>query len=224
MARARPALTKAMGLDLLRLLEAVGARRSVIPFRRGETVFTQGDVARHVLYIQVGGIKLSVLSKGGKEAVVAVLGPGDFFGEGCLAGQAIRGGNATAITPSTIVLIGKGHMRELLHRHRALFDRFMSQVITRNIRIEGDLVDQLMNYTEKRLARALLLLTGYGTRAGPVRLVPVISQTTLAEMVGTTRSRVNVLLNRFKKLGFIDYDGKHPIRINNSLLSVVLHD
>ncbi len=226
MARTRRPVRKANapGPGMQGLLDGLGATRSVTSFRRGETIFMQGDTAGHLMCIRDGGVKLSVLSKGGKEAVVAMLGPGDFFGEGCLAGQRFRMGSATAITPSAIVFIRKNHMRDLLHRHRALSDRFISLVLTRNVRVEEDLVDQLFNSSEKRLARALLLLARYGTRASPVRPVPAISQTTLAEMVGTTRSRVNFFLNKFKKLGFIDYDGTRPITINSSLLSVILHD
>jgi CRP-like cAMP-binding protein len=195
-----------------------------MPYRRGEPVFTQGDVCEHVWYIQSGGIKLSVLSKTGKEAVVAMLGPGDFFGEGCLAGQELRMGSATAVTPSEILRIDKAHMAQLLHKQHAMSDRFISHILTRNIRIEEDLIDQLFNSSEKRLARTLLLLARYGKQAKPTREVPQISQETLAEMVGTTRSRVNFFLNKFRKLGFIEYEGERPIRINNSLLSVVLHD
>ena len=205
-------------------LESNGIDKTVMPFRRGEPIFTQGDAGEHVWYIQSGGIKLSVLSKTGKEAVVAMLGPGDFFGEGCLAGQELRMGSATAVTPSEILRIDKAHMAQLLHKQHAMSDRFISHILMRNIRIEEDLIDQLFNSSEKRLARTLLLLARYGKQAKPTRLVPQISQETLAEMVGTTRSRVNFFLNKFRKLGFIEYEGELPIRINNSLLSVVLHD
>ena len=168
---------------------------------------TQGDACEHVMYIQTGGVKLSVLSKTGKEAVVAMLGPGDFFGEGCLAGQPVRMGSATAITPSAILLVGKGTMVRLLHKQHAMSDRFISHMLARNIRIEEDLIDQLFNSSEKRLARTLLLLARYGKQDKPVRVVPKISQDTLAEMIGTTRSRVNFFLNKFKKLGFIERGG-----------------
>ena len=193
-------------------------------FKRGEAVFTQGDACEHVMYIQAGGVKLSVLSKTGREAVVAMLGPGDFFGEGCLAGQPIRMGSATAIAPSTILLVDKEKMVGLLHKQHAMSDRFISHMLSRNIRIEEDLIDQLFNSSEKRLARTLLLLARYGKQDKPVRVVPRISQETLAEMIGTTRSRVNFFLNKFKKLRFIEYDGELPLKINSSLLSVVLHD
>jgi CRP/FNR family transcriptional regulator, cyclic AMP receptor protein len=205
-------------------LASQGVPQTVARYGRGETIFTQGDACEHVMYIQAGSVKLSVLSKTGREAVVAMLGPGDFFGEGCLAGQPIRMGSATATTPSTILLVGKEKMVGLLHRQHTMSDRFISHMLMRNIRIEEDLIDQLFNSSEKRLARALLLLARYGKQDKPVRVVPKISQETLAEMVGTTRSRVNFFLNKFKKLGFIEYGGESPLKINSSLLSVVLHD
>jgi CRP-like cAMP-binding protein len=205
-------------------LDLSGIAKSSMEYGRGETIFTQGDVCEDVLYIQTGGVKLSVLSKTGREAVVAMLGPGDFFGEGCLAGQPIRMGSATAITPSVILLIGKEKMIRLLHKQHAISDRFISHMLSRNIRIEEDLIDQLFNSSEKRLARALLLLARYGQEDKPAPMVPKISQKTLAEMVGTTRSRVNFFLNKFKRLGFIEYNGENPLKINSSLLSVVLHD
>jgi len=205
-------------------LESSGVTKTVVEFGRGESIFTQGDACDQVLYIQTGGVKLSVRSNTGREAVVAMLGPGDFFGEGCLAGQPLRVGSATAITPSTILSVNKNAMVRLLHKQHAMSDRFISHMLSRNIRIEEDLVDQLFNSSEKRLARALLLLARYGRQDTPARLVPKISQETLAKMVGTTRSRVNFFLNKFKTLGFIEYNGKIPLKINNSLLSVVLHD
>ena len=205
-------------------LDLSGIAKTVVKYRRGESIFTQGDVCEHVMYIQAGGVKLSVVSKTGREAVVAMLGPGEFFGEGCLAGQPRRVGNATAITPSVILLIDKEKMLQLLHRQHALSDRFIAHMLARNIRIEQDLIDQLFNSIEKRLAGTLLLLARYGKRDKPVRVVPRIPPETLAEMVGTTRSRVNFLLNKFKHLGFIDYDGERPLKVNSSLLSVVLHD
>jgi CRP-like cAMP-binding protein len=205
-------------------LDSAGIAKTIAEYGREETIFTQGDVCKHVMYIQTGGVKLSVLSENGREAVVAMLGPGDFFGEGCLAGQPIRIGSATAITPSVILLIDKAKMVRLLHKQHAMSDRFISHMLSRNIRIEEDLIDQLFNSSEKRLARALLLLARYGKQDKPVRVVPKVSQATLAEMVGTTRSRVNFFLNKFKRLGFIEYDGDLPLKINSSLLSVVLHD
>jgi CRP/FNR family transcriptional regulator, cyclic AMP receptor protein len=198
--------------------------KTIAEYGREETIFTQGDAGEHVLYIRAGGVKLSVQSKTGREAVVALLGPGDFFGEACLAGQPRRRRGATAITPSAIFFVGKQKMARLLRTQPALSDRFISHMLSRNIRIEEDLLDQLFNSTEKRLARALLLLARYGKQDRPTRTVPRIPQATLAKMVGTTRSRVNFFLNRFRRQGFIDYEGDLPLTINSSLLSVVLQD
>lgn len=205
-------------------LESAGLPDTIVRYARGDAIFTQGDACEHVMYIRTGGVKLSVLSKSGREAVVAMLGPGDFFGEGCLAGQHVRMGTATAVTPSAILLVDRSDMVQLLHKQHAMSDRFIAHMLSRNIRIEEDLIDQLFNSAEKRLARALLLLARYGKQAKPVRVVGQLSQETLAEMVGTTRSRVNFFLNKFRKLGFIEYDGEAPIKVNSSLLSVVLHD
>jgi CRP/FNR family transcriptional regulator, cyclic AMP receptor protein len=210
--------------DAQAFLDSTGVAKRAAEYGREESIFTQGDLCKHVMYIQSGGVKLSVLSKSGREAIVAMLGPGDFFGEGCLSGQPTRLGSATAITPSVILLIEKARMVRLLHRQHAMSDRFISHMLARNIRIEEDLIDQLFNSSEKRLARALLLLARYGKRDKPVRVVPKVSQATLAEMVGTTRSRVNFFLNKFKRLGFIEYNGELPLKINSSLLSVILHD
>ena len=208
--------------DAQAFLESAGVARKIVDYRRSEAIFTQGDPCDSVLYIQKGGVKLSVLSKTGREAVVAMLGPGDFFGEGCLAGQPVRMGSATAITGSTILQVDKDQMVRLLHEQHALSDRFITHILAPNIRIEEDLVDQLFNSGEKRLARTLWLLARYGTQDEPQKAVPKISQETLAEMVGTTRSRVNFFMNKFKRLGFIDYnDG---LKVHNSLLTVVLHD
>lgn len=203
-------------------LDSAGVSRKVVEFRRREAIFSQGDPSRNVLYIQNGGVKLSVVNESGKEAVVAILGPGDFFGEGCLAGQPVRMGSATAITATTALVIEKNEMIRILHEERALADRFISFMLSRNIRIEEDLIDQLFNSTEKRLARTLLLLARYGKQDQPQRVLPKLSQEMLAEMIGTTRSRVNLFMNKFKKLGFIKYDD--GLQINSSLLSVVLHD
>ena len=205
-------------------LDSSGVEKTIAEYARGATIFTQGDPCEDVLYIQAGGVKLSVLSKTGREAVVAMLGPGDFFGEGCLAGQPVRMGSATALTPSVILLVGKEKMVRLLHKQHEMSDRFIAHMLSRNIRIEEDLIDQLFNSSEKRLARTLLLLARYGKQDKPSRVVPKVSQATLAEMVGTTRSRVNFFLNKFKRLGFIEYNGEDPLKINSSLLSVVLHD
>ena len=217
-ARALPAFNAQAFLD------SAGVAKQIVEYARGQSIFTQGDVCANVLYIKSGGVKLSVLSETGREAVVAMLGPGDFFGEGCLAGQPFRMGSATAITPSVILLVAKEKMVRLLHKQHAMSDRFITHMLARNIRIEEDLIDQLFNSSEKRLARTLLLLARYGAQDKPARAVPRISQETLAEMIGTTRSRVNFFLNKFKKLGFIEYTGDLRLKINSSLLSVVLHD
>ena len=203
-------------------LESAGVARKIVDFRRGEVVYAQGDPCDAVMYIQTGAVKLSVLSKTGREAVVAMLAAGDFFGEGCLAGQPSRMGTATAVAASTILLVNKDAMVDLLHKQHALSDRFIAHMLARNIRIEEDLIDQLFNSSEKRLARALLLIARYGKHDKPVRDVPPISQETLAEMVGTTRSRVNFFMKKFERLGFITY--KNGLKVNNSLLTVVLHD
>jgi CRP-like cAMP-binding protein len=174
------------------------------------------------MYFQTGGVKISVLSRTGNEAVVAMLGAGDFFGEGALTGQSIRIGTATATAPTTVLSIEIGAMHRLLRDEPAFSERFISYMLARNIRIEADLVDHLFNSSEKRLARALLLLARYGDQAAPDRRIPKISQETLAEMIGTTRSRVNFFMNKFRDLGFIEYNG--DLHINTSLLSVVLHD
>jgi CRP-like cAMP-binding protein len=207
-------------------LDSAGLSKQITEYARDEVVFSQGDRAESVMYLQKGGVKLSVLSKTGREAVVAMLGPGDFFGEGCLAGQPIRIGSATAITPSRVLVIEQNQMEKVLHEQHALSDRFIAHMLSRNNRVEQDLIDQLFNSSEKRLARALLLLARYGQQDEPRQLVPKISQETLSEMVGTTRSRVNFFMNKFKRLGFIEYNGDLDagIQINRSLLSVVLHD
>jgi CRP/FNR family transcriptional regulator, cyclic AMP receptor protein len=197
-------------------------KRNVVEYKKGARIFTQGDASKHVLYIQQGGVKLSVVNKGGKEAVVAILGPGDFFGEGCMSGLPFRMSTATAIVETKLLVIEKREMIRALHAKHAFSDRFISYMLSRNIRVEEDLTDQLFNSTEKRLARTLLLLASYGKQGQPQKMLPKISQETLAGMVGTTRSRVNVFMNKFKKLGFIDY--KDTIRINNSLLNFLLND
>jgi CRP/FNR family transcriptional regulator, cyclic AMP receptor protein len=214
------------GFNAQAFLDSAGLSKKIVAYDRDDVIFSQGDRSDSVMYIQEGGVKLSVLSKTGREAVVAMLGPGYFFGEGCLAGQAIRIGSATAIMPSSILVIQKSQMMKVLHEQHALSDRFISHMLSRNVRIEQDLIDQLFNSSEKRLARALLLLARYGKQDKPRQVVPKISQETLSEMVGTTRSRVNYFMNKFKKLGFIEYDGDLDagIQINSSLLSVVLHD
>jgi CRP-like cAMP-binding protein len=203
-------------------LASAGVARKVVEYRRSEKVFSQGDPATNVLYIQKGRIKLSVINEDGKEAVVAMLGPGDFFGEGIMAGQLVRMGTATAIAATTLLVIEKREMVRALHTEHAFSDCFVAYMLARNIRIEQDLVDQLFNSSEKRLARTLLLLARYGEEDQPQKMLPKVSQETLAEMIGTTRSRVNFFMNKFKKLGFIRYNG--GLHINTSLLSVVLHE
>lgn len=203
-------------------LDSAGVARKVVKFAKNQVIFSQGDHANNVLYIQEGSVKLSVVNKVGKEAVVAILGPGDFFGEGCLAGQPLRIGTATVMKPVTSLVIEKKEMTRVLHAEHALSDRFISFMLERNIRIEEDLIDQLFNSSEKRLARTLLLLARYGKEDVPQAVLPKVPQEMLAEMVGTTRSRVNFFMNKFKKLGFIKYNG--GLQINNSLMSVVLHE
>ena len=211
-----------LAFDAQAFLDSAGVTRKVTEFKRAEVVYAQGDAAKSVVYLQSGGVKLTVVSEVGKEAVVGILGPGDFFGEGCLAGQPIRMGTATSITPSTVLVIEKNEMFKVLHEQHALSDLFIRFMLARNIRIEEDLVDQLFNSSEKRLARTLLLLARYGKEDQPHGVLPKVSQETLAEMIGTTRSRVNFFMNKFRRLGFIKYNG--GLQINTSLLSVVLHE
>jgi CRP/FNR family cyclic AMP-dependent transcriptional regulator len=208
--------------DVQVFLDSAGVARTIAQYRRSQKIFSQGDPATSVMYIQKGGVKLSVVSAAGKEAIVALLGPGDFFGEGCLAGLPFRMGAATAITPTTVLSIEKKEMIRVLHKEHKLSDRFIAYLLTRNIRVEEDLVDQLFNSTEKRLARTLLLLARYGKEDQPQKTLPKISQETLAEIVGTTRPRVSVLMNKFRKLGFIHYNG--GLQVHDSLLSVILHE
>jgi CRP/FNR family transcriptional regulator, cyclic AMP receptor protein len=203
------------------LSDSTGAARKVVRYRRGEVVFSQGDPVDDVRFVQNGAVKVSVLSRIGKEAVIAMLAPGDFFGEGALAGQTVRIETATAMAPTSVLIIEKEAMARLLHEEPLFADRFLSHMLTRNLRIEADLVDQLFNSSEKRLARTLLLLARYG-QPNPHQKLPRISQETLAEMIGATRARVNFFMNKFRKLGLIEYNG--GLKINSSLLSVVLHD
>jgi CRP/FNR family cyclic AMP-dependent transcriptional regulator len=208
--------------DARAFLDSAGVTRKMKQFKRTEIIFSQGAAAESVMYIQEGGVKITAVSASGKEAIIAILGPGEFFGEGCLAGQTVRMGNATAVAPSTVLVIDKSEMQRVLHEQHELSDLFINFVLTRNIRVEEDLVDQLFNSTEKRLARTLLLLARYGKQDQPQRVLPKVSQETLAEMIGTTRTRVNLFMNKFRKMGFIKYNG--VIEVNTSLLSVVLHD
>jgi CRP/FNR family transcriptional regulator, cyclic AMP receptor protein len=226
MARAKAQSVKARpthpDFDVQGFIKSAGAARRAATYPKGKVIFSQGQPSDSVMYVQKGGIKISVLSRVGKEAVVAMLGPGDFFGEGALTGQSIRIGTATATMPTTVLVIEKGAMLRLLHDEPTFSDRFISYMLKRNLRIEADLVDHLFNSSEKRLARTLLLLARYGDQVGEHRKIPKISQETLAEMIGTTRSRVNFFMNKFRDLGFIEYNG--GLAINTSLLSVVLHD
>ena len=220
--KSSPKLKQKHSFDAQAFLDSAGVARKVKEVKRGELVYAQGAAAESIIYLQSGGVKLTVVNEVGKEAVVAILGPGDFFGEGCLAGQSVRIGTATAITSSTVLVIEKSEMLKLLHEEHDLSDRFIRFMLARNIRIEEDLIDQLFNSSEKRLARTLLLLARYGKEDQPHGVLPKMSQETLAEMVGTTRSRVNFFMNKFRKLGFIRYNG--GLQINTSLLSVVLHE
>jgi CRP/FNR family cyclic AMP-dependent transcriptional regulator len=215
-------LKQKLAFDAQAFLDSAGLARKIIKFRRSEKIYSQGDAVKGVKYIQMGSVKLTVVNEVGKEAVVAILGPGDFFGEGCLAGQPVCMATATAIVPTSILFIEKNEMMRVLRAEHAFSDRFISHMLSRNIRIEEDLVDQLFNSSEKRLARTLLLLARYGKEDQPHGVLPKMSQETLAEMVGTTRSRVNFFMNKFRKLGFIKYNG--GLQINTSLLSVVLHE
>ena len=221
MARRKQTGEQRAAFEVSQYLESAGPARRVVKYKRGEVVYSQGDAGEDIRYLQKGAIKLSVLSRIGKEAVVAMLVPGDFFGEGALAGQSVRIGTATAAVASSVLVIEKDAMLKLLHEEPAFSDYFISYMLTRNMRIEADLVDQLFNSSEKRLARTLLLLARYG-QTNPSRTLPKISQETLAEMIGATRSRVNFFMNKFRKLGFIEYNG--GLKINTSLLSIVLHD
>jgi CRP-like cAMP-binding protein len=217
-----PRAKKPAPFDPQAFLDTAGVSKKVAEYRRGESVFSQGDDANSVMYIQRGGVKLSVVNGSGKEAVVAMFGPTDFFGEGCMAGQSVRMATATAIAPTALLVINKNEMLRVLHEEHELSDRFIGYMLAHNIRVEEDLVDQLFNSSEKRLARTLLLLARYGKQDQPDRSLPRVSQETLAEMIGTTRSRVNFFMNKFRKLGFIEYNGK--IKVNKSLLTVVLHE
>jgi CRP/FNR family cyclic AMP-dependent transcriptional regulator len=214
---------KAMAFDLKPFLALANLKTQIVRFKRNAIVFAQGTPAKSVVYIQEGGVRLKVVNAVGKEAVVAILGPGDFVGEGCLAGQRARIATATAIGVTTVLTIQKDAMILVMHTEPKFANRFMSYMLARNIRIEEDLIDQLFNSSEKRLARTLLLLAHYGkNNAEPEKVITKISQQTLAEMIGTTRSRVNFFMNRFRKLGFIQYNGE--IRVNSSLLTVLLRD
>jgi CRP/FNR family transcriptional regulator, cyclic AMP receptor protein len=219
MAKSRKNPRNARGDDFF---ESAGVSSRAADYKTGAVIFAQGEPGSSVMFIKKGTVKLSVVSKSGKEAVVGLLKSGDFLGEGCLAGQSRRMATATALTPARMLILDRLEMIERLHDNVRFSDRFLSHMLARNIRIEEDLVDQLFNSSEKRLARALLLLARYGDRGTPQRVLPKLPQALLAEMIGTTRSRVNFFMNKFRKLGFIDYNGE--LKIDSSLLSVVLHD
>jgi CRP/FNR family cyclic AMP-dependent transcriptional regulator len=208
--------------DVRAFLEQTGAVSKQAEFRANNVIYRQGDPADSVMYVQKGRVKLSVVSTGGKEAVVGVLGRGDFFGEGCLTGQPMRMGSVTAMMATTVLMVEKEQMARLLHEQHELSDLFIAYMLARNIRIEEDLVDQLFNSSEKRLARILLLLARYGKAQDGYRIIPKVSQVVLAEMVGTTRSRVNFFMNKFRRLGLIDYNGE--LKVRDALMSVVLHE
>jgi CRP/FNR family transcriptional regulator, cyclic AMP receptor protein len=217
-------LGKKTEFDPKKFLATIGEGRKVVAFPKKQPIFAQGDAADAVFYVQVGKVMLTVVSAIGKEATLGILSEGDFFGEGSLAGQALRMGSATAMTDCELLQIDKKAMMLALHREHALSDMFVAYLLGRNIRYEEDLVDQLFNSSEKRLARILLLLAHFGKEGKPEIVVPKISQETLAEMVGTTRSRVNFFMNRFRHLGFVDYDAGAGLQVHSSLLNVVLHD
>jgi CRP/FNR family cyclic AMP-dependent transcriptional regulator len=219
---AKSASTATPAFNAQMFLHSAGIAKKVVEYKPLSVIFSQGDACDSVMYVQGGAVRLSVLSHAGKEAIVALLGPGDFLGEGALAGQRVRMGTATAVATTSVLVVPTKQMIQLLHDEAAFSHRFIEYMLSRNIRIEEDLVDQLFNSSEKRLARTLLLLARYGKEDRPQGVLPKLSQEMLAEMIGTTRSRVNFFMNKFRKLGFIEYNG--GLKINTSLLSVVLHD
>ena len=221
-ARFKTVIEGKQAFDAQAFLDSEYSGRMVAVFGRKETIFAQGDPAKNVMYIQKGVVKLTVVNEAGKEAVIDILGPGDFLGVKCLAGKSVYMATAAAIVPTRVLVIEKDDVIRLLHEEHAFSDRFIAYILTRNARVEETLKDQLLNSSEKRLAHALLLLAHYDAPGHPQAALPKVSQEVLAEMVGTTRSRVNFFMNKFKKLGFIEYDGE--IHINKSLLNVVLHD
>ena len=218
------AAKKLSTFDPKTFLSTINGGRKIAAFPKKQTIFAQGDSSGAVFYIKEGKVKLTVVSKIGKEATIGILNRGDFFGEGCLTGQPLRLCSATAMTDCTVMRIDKKSMMEVLHREHSFSDMFVAYLLTRNIRYEEDLVDQLFNSSEKRLARILLLLAHFGKDGKPEIVIPKISQENLADMIGTTRSRVSFFMNRFRKLGFIDYDGGSGLQVHSSLLNIVLHD
>jgi CRP/FNR family cyclic AMP-dependent transcriptional regulator len=223
MASAVTLVKKKRDFDPKSFLATIGVGRKVVAFSGKETIFAQGDPADSVFYIQEGKVRLTVVSKIGREATLAMLSEGEFFGEGSLAGQPLRMGSATAVTACELLHIDKKAMMEALHREHEFSEMFVAYLLARNIRYEEDLVDQLFNSSEKRLARILLLLAHFGKEGVPETVIPRISQETLADMIGTTRSRVSFFMNRFRKLGFVDY-GESGLKVHSSLLNIVLHD
>jgi CRP-like cAMP-binding protein len=219
---ARPVSTPP-SVSVLALLDSAGIAKTIVHYERGDTVFTQGDDCEHILYIRSGGVMVSVLSKAGNEAVIAMLGPGDFLGEGCLAGQSSRVSSAVAIRPSAVLLLARQRMAELLHRQHALSERFIAHVLTRNIRMEEDLLEQIFGTGETRLARTMLRLAHCGDRNWPATTLPRIPEERLAELADTTVARVSLCLEKFRRLGFIEYSDDRRLTIHRSLLSVVLH-
>jgi CRP/FNR family transcriptional regulator, cyclic AMP receptor protein len=213
---------KRISFDVEKYLNTAGISRKVVNYRRGSVIYSQGDPSPYVLYIQRGGVKLTITSSGGKEAIIALVYPGDFFGEGCIAGQPLRPATATAIEATNVLLIEREEMIRVMHEEPEFSDRFVAYMLKRNVRIEEDLTDQLFNSSEKRLARALLLVARYGKEDQPEKVIPKISQETLAEMIGTTRGRVSHFMNKFRKLGYIRYNS--GLHINSSLLRVILRD
>jgi CRP/FNR family transcriptional regulator, cyclic AMP receptor protein len=215
-------LKKINVFDLHAFLNSAGVKRTVATFRKSQKIYSQGDPASDVMYIQTGSVKISVVNESGKEAVVAILGPDDFFGEASLLGHRFYLGTAAAITQTVILVVEKKEMMRVLHTQHSLADHFIAHLLSRNLRVEEDLVDQLFNSSEKRLARTLLLLAHYGKESRPKKMLPKVSQEMLAGMIGTTRSRVSFFMNKFRKLGFIHYNG--GIEVHDSLLNIVLHD
>ncbi len=218
------AAKKLSKFDPKTFLSTMDGGRKIVAFPKKQPIFVQGDSSDAVFYIQKGKVKLTVVSESGKEATIGILNEGSFFGESCLTGQPLRLCSATAMSDCTVMRIDKKSMMDVLHREHAFSDMFVAYLLTRNIRYEEDLVDQLFNSSEKRLARVLLLLAHFGKDGKPESVIPKISQEVLAEMVGTTRSRVSFFMNRFRKLGFIDYRGGDALQVHSSLLNIVLHD
>jgi CRP-like cAMP-binding protein len=215
-------LGRNLAFNVENYLNTAGIAKKILNYRKGQIIFSQGDQARNVLYLQRGGVKLTITSSRGKEAVIALLYPGDFLGEGCIAGQPMRVTTATTLEPTSVLTIGRQEMIRMIHEEHQFSDRFVSYMLRRNVRVEEDLADHLFNSSEKRLARTLLLIARYGKADQPERIIAKISQETLAEMIGTTRSRVSFFMNKFRKLGYIKYNGS--LQINSSLLRVVLRD